>query len=945
MAVSERLSKIVSEQFPQFYKEEGANFLAFMEAYYEYLEQSNKLTDGIRNLYNYRDIATTTDDFISYFIETFLPNVPLEVVADKKLLIKYVKQQNQSRGTLRAYKLLFRVLYNESIEVDYPADQILKVSDGDWRIERYLATYFDENTYKFIGKTIKGAESGAEALVEDVIRRNIRGRDMMQILLSNIKGTFGHLEPIRIITDISATGHAPIVEAGISELSIISPGAEYRLGDIVNLVSSVKGFFGKVVVSGISDQGGVIVFNLNDGGSGYTSSTQGTTDILITGGDGDSPASFTIAPTDLTDTFTIATCRTLVGGNNIFGSLSPTITFANTSSGQINTFADMVLSSPNFGFPESGEIVGNADFRDHANAVLRIANTQTIKVGDSLYGLTSSANATVLSIVDNTASNTVVRIDGYKNFSIASGGESIRSIFANSSGNTVGTVISFSGNTIGYHVLSIGNVAGQAITAGQELVGRTSNSFGVIKSVISDTANGYSREAGGADDRNLVIVQVTANTTANVTSQFVTGPLKPFEATEGLRIVGANTTVGNVVSTTSNTSIENIYSTLNDSILFTSGSFGTIGQLSSTVGGENFSVAPTVSVIDRDISSLGIGEQYVTLQSNDQNWGTGNSSITSLDTNDRIVQSSSGASGDVKGGAAPNRSPSVTAFANGTYETTVRVWQDSLQREPNNIQFANNTNVTLTIFDSSYTPGTPDTRTSVGSGTAKIVRITDEGVLGKNAVIGATVGANGTITKVRVIDSGLAYRQGEIVTIESTGRVNASGGSGSITLSGVANGQGYYATTRSHLDSLRGFIQDSKFYQEYSYQIVSPISLGRYRDYALKLVHPAGQALYGKYRTQSNADVNIAVTANNATRLRGVGTVAINNGPFNVVGTATKLDDIYSNNSTLYIETTPRTFYAVPINIVSSNTSANLTIAWSNTSLTSANIYYYNGSI
>jgi len=945
MAVSEKLSQIVSEQFPDFYKEEGSNFLAFMEGYYEYLEQSGKLTDGVRNLQSYSDISRTTDEYIEYFINTFLPNVPQEVIADKKLLVKYILQQNKSRGTFRSYKLLFRVLYNEDIEISYPADQILKVSDGDWRLERYLATSFDENTYRFIGSTIKGAESSAEALVEDVVRRNIRGRDMMQINLSNIKGTFSHLEPVRLLTDTGATGHAPIIEAGISELSIISPGAEYRLGDVVDIISSVKGFFGKVVVSGVSDLGGVIVFNLNDGGSGYTSSTQGATDIRVLGGDGTSPASFAIAPSDITDTFSLSSCVTFINANNVFGSNAPTITQANTTDVKISTYADMPLSTTHYGFPESGEGVGNANFRDHANAILRIANTQDIKVGDSLYGVTSSANATVLSIVDSTASNTVVRIDGYKNFSTTAGGESIRSIYANTSGNNVGTVISFSGNTIGYHVLSIGNVAGQTITAGQELVGRTSNSFGTIKKVISDTANGYTRGVGGADDRNLVVVQVTANTTANLTSQFDTGPLKPFEENEGLRIVNANTTVGNVVSTTSNTLIENLYSKLEDSILFSTKSFGTIGGLSLIVGGDNYTVAPTVSVIERDIVSLGVGEQYLTLHSDDINWGTGNSNITSLDTNDRLIQTSSGASGDVKGGRAPNVPISVTQYANGTYETIVRVWQDFLQREPANIQFANNTNVTLSIFDSSYTPGTVDSRTPVDSGTAKIVNIQDEGVLGKNAVVSTSVGANGTITKIRVIDSGLAYRQGEVVTIQSTGRTNSASATGRITLSGAANGQGYYASTRSHLDSLRGYIQDSRFYQEYSYQVISPIALARYRDYALKLVHPAGQALYGRYRSQSNAAVDISVTANNATRFKAVGTVAINNGSFNVVGTATKLDDVYSNNSTLYIETVPKTFYAVPINIVSSNTTANLTIAWSNTSLTSANVYYYNGII
>jgi hypothetical protein len=238
MATLDKISTLVQNQLPDFYKEEGPNFVAFIEAYYEYLEQNGKMTDAIRNLQSYRDINTTTDEFIQYFINTFLPNIPLDVIADKKLLVKYIRLANISRGTLASYKLLFRALYNEELEVSYPADQILKVSDGDWRRERYLVSSYDDPTYNFIGKTIKGQESQAEALVEDIVRKVVNGRDIMEIILSNIKGTFNHLEPIRLLTDTNATGHSPIVEAGINRVTIVSPGAEYRQGDVVELISS-----------------------------------------------------------------------------------------------------------------------------------------------------------------------------------------------------------------------------------------------------------------------------------------------------------------------------------------------------------------------------------------------------------------------------------------------------------------------------------------------------------------------------------------------------------------------------------------------------------------------------------------------------------------------------------------------------------------------------------
>ena len=68
------------------------------------------------------------------------------------------------------YKLLFKILYDEDVEINFPADQMLKVSDGDYRIDRYLITHHDPRGYTFIGKTIKGSDSQAEALVEDVKR-------------------------------------------------------------------------------------------------------------------------------------------------------------------------------------------------------------------------------------------------------------------------------------------------------------------------------------------------------------------------------------------------------------------------------------------------------------------------------------------------------------------------------------------------------------------------------------------------------------------------------------------------------------------------------------------------------------------------------------------------------------------------------------------------------
>jgi len=945
MAVTEKISKLVRNQFPDFYKEDGENFLAFMEAYYAWMEESGNLTDGIRNLESYRDISTTTDDYINYFINTLLPGLPVDVAADKKLLAKYIKQGNLSRGTLASYKLLFRAIYNEDIELNYPADQILKVSDGDWRIDRYLVSNFDENTYKFIGKTIKGTESQAEALVEDVIARVIRGRHLMQILVSNVKGTFNHLEPIRLKTDTLGTGHTAEIDAGINRVEIISPGGEYRAGDVIEIQSDVIGQFAKVVVTNTVDLGGVLTFAIVSGGSGYTpTSEEGGSTLEFFGGDGTEAASFSVLRPDINDTFAISTCTTLIQSNTTYGALAPIVNDSDGKPRQMAYMSNTLLSSPTFGFPEDGQVVTKSNFRDHESAVITIANTANISTGNSIFalyanGTPTGANGTVLSVIDNTAGATVLEIDGYKNFNNS---EIVHMYFANTSGSNVGVVSAFSGNTISKQVVQIGNVAGQTITTGNEIVGLTSNCYAVIKKVVGVAAGAYEYTPGNY--RDLVTVVVSANSTANLTSQFDTGPIKGvYLENEALRFVGSGTVVGNVALTTSNTEYEHIYTALQDSIVFTAGTFGTIAQLSLIDGGSGYSIAPTVRMTEQDIGSLGIGEAWLTLQSDDVNWGTGNSSITGLDTNDRIVQANTGCSGDVKGGYGVSV-VATDVLANGTYQMVARVWQDFLQREPSGRNWANNSYVDLKIYNSSYTPGEADTRTPVGTGTAFVASVLDGGVLGKNANITAGVGANGTISALRVVDSGFSYAHNESALLESSGRALATSARVRVNLGGVANAEGYYATERSHISTTRGYIQDSRYYQEFSYEIISPISLSRYRDIALQLVHPAGQALFGKYRAQSNASLDISANTYNTRKAISNGSIAINNGSFDIVGTGTSLTSEYANNDTIIIEYAHRQFYSIPLNIVSSATSANVKIAWANTNLSGANAYYLTGS-
>ena len=1049
----------VKNQFPAFYQEDAQTFMLFVKAYYEYMEQEGKTQYELNNIKGYKDIDLTLDSYIDYFRKTVLPSIPLDVLADKRLLVKTIRDFYQSKGTIDSYRFLFRALYNEDIEINYPADKMLVVSGSDFRLDRYLIISSEEQAYTFIGRTIQGMETVAEAFVEGVIRRSINGRDLMQILVSKVKGTFKQDENIKIKANASGSGFEPKIEVGISTITIASKGAEYAPGDKVDLISSQTGADGKGVVTSIENQAGIVIFNIADGGSGYAASTESPGSIIsLVGGDGITAASFIISSSDITDTFAISRCTTLVGANTLFSTSGPTI-----GSQKMGDFANTILASPAFGFPELGQTVTNKGipFRTNKNAVMKVANTRAFNcaVGIPLYGVTSGANAVITSVQSSAAGALLLRVDTYKNFT---GTEAIK--VGSTSGNTIGPLVSgkFFANTISSHKITIGNVNSQTISVGDELtgvrarfgVGNTSiigdiggggassksvRSFVVVKSLVS-TPNGYvhngtantslsgtvsssgntvtgsgtaftsnfevgdeiksggqtgrrivsiasdtslvtasqfnpvlassSAYGKGGNYRTLLTLQVTANTTANLTSQFDAGPLLPFVETEGIRKVGSATIVANSAAGSANSTHENVYTKLQDSFLFETGTFGTIGDLSLEVGGSGHSVSPTITVTNPTIQSLAIRDVFLTLQNTASNWGTSNSNITTFDTNDRIEQASTGAKGDVKQipPATPAQFPGglkTNTDSEGVIQTTIRVFQDDLQAA-SNIKYANNQTVAVKFFSDA----SQSTLTATGS--ARIVSISDNGVLGQNASVDATVGANGAITAIRSLDSGFGYKPGETVIFSDSGRSGASSGSGSITLSGAANSEGFYTTSKGHLSSSRAFIQDSYRYQEFSYELSSGIAFNKYKDFVNTLVHPAGMKLFGQFQTREVNSMDLVTTPVNRKRIKGTGTVAITktkasntialtNNSFNITGSGGGLfrgatvgasgnTTRFANNKFMIIEVDPgngiaNKFHTVRVANATSATAANLENKWTFGTISSANVYFANSFV
>lgn len=142
------------------------------------------------------------------------------------------------------------------------------------------------------------------------------------------------------------------------------------------------------------------------------------------------------------------------------------------------------------------------------------------------------------------------------------------------------------------------------------------------------------------------------------------------------------------------------------------------------------------------------------------------------------------------------------------------------------------------------------------------------GILGDNAIVtGRPVAGANVVSEVRVVDSGFAYSEGDIVTLHYSeddwittqaleplitedglsltwGRDDSVLITGVVGLSAVGFGQGEWTTTRGFLSSDK-YLQDSYYYQEYSYDVRSRMSPDRYEDVVRSAYHPVGVELFG----------------------------------------------------------------------------------------------------
>lgn len=133
-------------------------------------------------------------------------------------------------------------------------------------------------------------------------------------------------------------------------------------------------------------------------------------------------------------------------------------------------------------------------------------------------------------------------------------------------------------------------------------------------------------------------------------------------------------------------------------------------------------------------------------------------------------------------------------------------------------------------------------------------------IAGDNAFTKATTNfAQGIIDTVEIIDSGYGYVDKSPSDVIKDGVVVTSG---IISTGGQGKSAGFWATYNSHLNGYKNvdgnleyydagkYIQDSNYYQEYSYEVQSKLNLGNYEESLKEITHVAGTKVFARFNLE-----------------------------------------------------------------------------------------------
>jgi hypothetical protein len=282
--IQNKLSILIENQFPGFVQNDYSMFITFIKAYYEFLEQDYQAQEVLQDINLYSDIDKTTEEMIERFMQNYANDLYKSNVANNRLLVKKIREIYSKKGSEPSYRMLFNILYKESIDFFYPYDVVLKSSDGKWVIPQSLRIKqlsTRQNVFNFENTLVIGSVSNATAIVSRVIKIDIAGNDVYELNLEpgSIRGEFSNDEIVYATKTVKLENGETVTSqinartySVLSRIKITDGGLGYKKDAALTITDS-KGVLAKAKIKDVNRYGTITNIEVIDSGINYSANT------------------------------------------------------------------------------------------------------------------------------------------------------------------------------------------------------------------------------------------------------------------------------------------------------------------------------------------------------------------------------------------------------------------------------------------------------------------------------------------------------------------------------------------------------------------------------------------------------------------------------------------------------------------------------------------------
>ena len=821
-----------------------------------------------RTLLKSRDVDSASSSMLDHFTKEFLVNIPMNLSADKSLLIKHISDIYRAKGTSPSYDFLFKSLYDIQDLIFYtPKIDLLKLSSGNWQQDQSIRIISSDPISSFESHSIVGKQSGATGIVNRIENFAAGVFNVTELFLTDIVGTFIVGESVGS-NDVDGVFGNGVSQGLLSEVVISSAGSNYKVNDKLTFTGG-GGVEAKAKVTSVG-QGTLTRFTVFDGGDGYVEDKALDVNNFATFGTG-----FEGKIKDVIDTFTFSK------NEDTIGNFSATIFNATAYelSGDVTANSeDRLIDTLGFSKLDAGAI-GSIQTTGTGAGYEAIPQISVTEITTDTFTENSIQILNLNADPDELA--TTNAITGFFD-----AGEKITS----NSGNKIGT---FFGDVFTSYESEIKNPSRIRVKTikfldedvTQKIPVAQRNDLQVNNSSYLATTypSIYHLQfvTGGSVSVNTIKYRRGIDSREDFNSVTNVAKADWYPTSGGVTVTGGYQTLSFGITT--------LQSASTTATAVTYGKHGLEdGQIVAIAGASpvayNGSATITVaSDTSFTYSFVGSATSFTGSGLDDLTYGgayTGASVVTyrvkidlAAATDTFTWSDDGGSSWDATGvaitGSAQELNNGITVtFAATTGHVVDEYWDMATLPATGTITYNENISVKFTLpfghtTDDEYAFSTIDfvsneVITGANSGASATVNtgvaFSAGGELGNNASVGVSAAdvGTGSIKSIEIQDPGVGFTSAPLVTLPGLGSENANL---IAKISAMRAETGLYLDENGQLSSGKKLI-DSDFYQDYSYSLIANKQLNEYQEIVFKLLHPTGTKLFGEF-TPNAVELNV----------------------------------------------------------------------------------------